>query len=67
MARRDFISAEIDEIVRATRKATGLRSIVDLEVGKPAARIGKTLEFRAALGCSIDITPPPAPKPTWDT
>lgn len=58
--------------MRTTRKAAGLRQdelagaagvglrfIVDLEAGKPTTQIGKTLQVLAALGCSLDITPPP--------
>ena len=72
MARRNLTAAEIGDIVRTTRKASGLRQdelagaagvglrfIVDLEAGKPTAQIGKTLQVLAALGCSLDITPPP--------
>ena len=71
MARRNLTAAEIGDIVRTTRKASGLRQdelagaagvglrfIVDLEAGKPTAQIGKTLQVLAALGCSLDITPP---------
>lgn len=77
MTRRDLTPAETSEIVRTTRKAAGLRQdelagaagvglrfIVDLESGKPTAQIGKKLQVLAALGCSIDITPPPAPTGT---
>jgi len=62
---------EIGDIVRTTRKASGLRQdelagaagvgvrfIVDLEAGKPTAQLAKALQVLAALGCSIDITPP---------
>ncbi len=72
MARRNLTTAEIGDIVRTTRKAAGLRQdelagaagvglrfIVDLEAGKPTAQIGKTLQVLSALGCSLDITPPP--------
>ena len=72
MARRNLTAAEIGEIVRTTRKASGLRQdelagaagvglrfIVDLEAGKPTAQIGKALQVLTALGCSLDITPPP--------
>ena len=75
MTRRTLTTAEISHIVRTTRKATGLRQdelagaagvglrfIVDLEAGKATAQIGKTLQVLAALGCSLDITPPPEPK-----
>ena len=75
MTRRTLTPADIGDIVRATRKAAGLRQdelagaaavgvrfIVDLEAGKPTAQIGKTLQVLAALGCSLDITPPPGPE-----
>lgn len=75
MAGRSLTTAEIGDIVRSTRKAAGLRQdelagaagvglrfIVDLEAGKPTAQIGKTLQVLAALGCSVNITSPPAPK-----
>lgn len=74
MTKRTLTTAEIGAIIRATRKASGLRQdelagasgvglrfIVDLEAGKSTAQIGKTLQVLAALGCSIDITPPPQP------
>ena len=73
-ARGTLTPAGIGDIVRATRKATGLRQfelagaagvglrfIVDLEAGKPTAQIGKTLQVLHALGCFVDIVPPPAP------
>lgn len=75
MIRRNLTTAEIGDVVRTTRKAAGLRQdelagaagvglrfIVDLEAGKPTAQIGKTLQVLTALGCSVDIKPPPAPK-----
>ena len=74
MAKHTLTATEIGAIIRATRKASGLRQdelagasgvglrfIVDLEAGKSTAQIGKTLQVLAALGCSIDITPPPQP------
>jgi y4mF family transcriptional regulator len=75
MPRRNLTTAEIGDIVRTTRKAAGLRQdelagaagvglrfIVDLEAGKPTAQIGKALQVLAALGCSLEITPPEAPE-----
>lgn len=72
MAKRVHTPAEIGDIVRTTRKVSGMRQdelagaagvglrfIVDLEAGKTTAQIGKTLQVLAALGCSINITPPP--------
>ncbi|MCM5557370.1 helix-turn-helix transcriptional regulator [Pleomorphomonas sp. JP5] len=71
MSKRVLSSAEIGDIVRATRKAqdlrqdelagasgVGLRFIVDLEAGKPTAQIGKVLQVLQALGCAVDIQPP---------
>lgn len=72
MTRRTLTSIEIGNIVRTARKSAGLRQdelagaagvgirfIVDLEAGKPTAQIGKTLQVLQALGCSLEITPPP--------
>lgn len=79
MARKTLTPAEIGDIVRTIRKAAGLRQdelagaagvglrfIVDLEAGKATAQIGKTLQVLAALGCSLEITPP-RPKGTQKT
>ncbi len=75
MVRRSVTTVELGNLVRATRKAAGLRQdelagaagvglrfIVDLEAGKPTAQIGKALQVLDALGCSLEITPPPEPK-----
>ena len=75
MAKPILKPAEIGEIIRAARKAAGLRQdqlagaagvglrfIVDVEAGKPTAQIGKVLEVLQTLGCSFDITAPPALK-----
>jgi y4mF family transcriptional regulator len=75
MDRRNLTTAEIGDIVRTTRKVSGLRQdqlagaagvglrfIVDLEAGKPTAQIGKTLQVLAALGCALEIIPPPDTK-----
>lgn len=72
--RQTLTPADVGDIVRATRKATGLRQyqlagaagvglrfIVDLEAGKPTAQIGKVLQVLDALGCSFDIVPPAVP------
>ena len=73
MTRRALTSVEIGNVVRATRKAQGLRQdalagaagvgvrfVVDLEAGKPTAQIGKTLQVLQALGCTLAIHPPAA-------
>jgi y4mF family transcriptional regulator len=72
MTRKTLTPAAIGALIRKTRKDAGLRQdelagaagvglrfIVDLEAGKPTAQIGKTLQVLAALGCSLEITPPP--------
>jgi y4mF family transcriptional regulator len=71
---RSLNPAAVGEIVRSTRKAcrmrqdelagaagVGLRFVVDLEGGKPTAQLGKALQVLAALGCSVEITPPTEP------
>lgn len=75
VGQRNITPSEIGDIVRTTRKAAGLRQdelagaagvglrfVVDLEAGKPTAQIGKAFQVLAALGCSIEITPPPETK-----
>lgn len=65
-------SADIGGIVRAARKDAGLRQyelagaagvglrfIVELEGGKATAQVGKALQVLDALGCSVEILPPP--------
>ncbi len=71
MLNRTRTPGEVGKIVRATRKAAGLRQdelagaagvglrfIVDLEAGKPTVQLGKALAVLAALGCSLEIKPP---------
>jgi y4mF family transcriptional regulator len=73
MRRRSVNPAAIGQIVRSTRKAcrmrqdelagaagVGLRFVVELEAGKPTAQLGKTLQVLSALGCVIEISPPPS-------
>ncbi len=75
MTKRTLTPVEIGTIVRTARKTqnlrqdelagaagVGLRFIVDLESGKPTAQIGKALKVLEALGCSIEIAPPPERK-----
>ncbi len=77
MKKRTLTPAGIGAIIRTARKAqdlrqdelagaaaVGLRFIVDLEAGKPTAQIGKMLQVLEALGCELEITPPPEQKTT---
>ena len=63
---------QIGAIVRQTRVAQGLRQdqlaaaagvglrfLVELERGKPTVRLAKVLAVLNALGCRLDVTPPP--------
>jgi len=65
-------SAELGRIIRAARRAQGLRQdqlagaagigvrfLSELERGKTTARLGKALAVLAALGCKVRIEPPP--------
>ena len=76
MPQRTLTPLDIAGIVRAARKAQGLRQdelagaagvgirfIVDLEAGKPTAQLGKALQVLEALGCQFEIIPPPERKP----
>ena len=51
---------EIGAVVRQTRLTQGLRQD-QLERGKPTVRLDKVLAVLSALGCRLDVTPPPAP------
>jgi len=63
--------AEIGHLIRAERKAQGLRQndlaaasgvglrfIVDLERGKETVQLGKVLVVLATLGCSLQLSRP---------
>jgi y4mF family transcriptional regulator len=76
MIRTSQTSVEIGNIIRATRKAQGLRQdelagaagvgirfVVDLEAGKPTVQLGKALQVLQALGCALEIRPPKASEP----
>lgn len=64
-------SATLGQVIRAERKAQGLRQdelaaasgvglrfVVELERGKDTAQIGKALAVLAALGCRVTIARP---------
>jgi y4mF family transcriptional regulator len=65
---------EIGAVVRQARLAQGLRQdqlaaaagvglrfLVELERGKPTVRLDKVLAVLSALGCGLDVMPPPVP------
>lgn len=65
-------SDELGRIIRAARRAQGLRQdqlagaagvgvrfLSELERGKTTARVGKALAVLEALGCKVLIEPPP--------
>ena len=69
--------AEIGHIVRAARRAQGLRQdqlagaagvgvrfLSELERGKPTVRLEKVLAVLDALGCRISIEMPPGLEPS---
>lgn len=66
---------EMGRIVRATRRAQGLRQdqlagaanvgprfLSELEAGKKTAQVGKVLAVLAALGCKLSIESPDLPE-----
>jgi y4mF family transcriptional regulator len=68
----DMAVEEIGAVVRQVRLAQGLRQdqlaaaagvglrfLIELERGKPTVRLVKVLAVLDALGCRLDITPPP--------
>lgn len=74
---REHCNMTIEEIGTAVRQArlaqglrqdqlaaaagVGLRFLVELERGKPTVRLDKVLAVLSALGCRLDVTPPPVP------
>jgi y4mF family transcriptional regulator len=75
MANKTTTCHEIGAIVRAARKAQGLRQdelagaagvglrfIVELEAGKRTVQLGKALQVLEALGCRFEVIPPPLRK-----
>lgn len=76
MTKTTITSIEIGNIIRATRKAQGLRQdelagaagvglrfVVDIEAGKPTVQLSKVLQVLHALGCTVEIRPPKANEP----
>ena len=70
----DMTPKDIGQIVRAERKAQGLRQdqlaaaagvgvrfLAELEAGKPTAQIGKALAVLDTLGCRLAISAPHEP------
>jgi y4mF family transcriptional regulator len=45
----------------AAAAGVGLRFLVELERGKPSVRLVKVLAVLDALGCRLQVTPPPTP------
>jgi y4mF family transcriptional regulator len=44
----------------AAAAGVGVRFVVELEAGKPTVRLDKVLAVLAALGCRVEVIPPPA-------
>jgi y4mF family transcriptional regulator len=44
----------------AAAAGVGLRFLVELERGKPTVRLAKVLAVLHALGCRLEVTPPPS-------
>ena len=74
MTRAPMTPGGIGRIVRATRRAQGLRQdqlagaanvgprfLSELEAGKKTAQVGKVLAVLAALGCKLSIESPELP------
>lgn len=45
----------------AAAAGVGLRFLVELERGKPTVRMAKVLAVLDALGCRLQVAPPPVP------
>ena len=56
----EALESDIHAPLYSERAENGYRPVFG--EGKPTAQIGKTLQVLAALGCALDITPPPDTK-----
>lgn len=54
------VAQGLRQVQLAAAAGVGVRFLIDLERGKPTAHLGKTLAILDALGCRIQITPPPS-------
>ncbi len=45
----------------AAAAGVGVRLLVELERGKPTVRLDKVLAVLRALGCRLEVEPPPVP------
>jgi y4mF family transcriptional regulator len=59
IVRRARLDQRLRQAQLAAAAGVGLRFLVELEAGKPTAQIGKVLEVLAALGCRVEVVPPP--------
>lgn len=62
LVRKTRVAQGLRQDQLAAAAGVGLRFLIELERGKPTAQIGKALGVLAALGCRIEITPPPPPR-----
>jgi y4mF family transcriptional regulator len=60
IVRQARISQGLRQQQLAAAAGVGVRFLIELESGKPTARLGKALDVLNALGCRIEITPPGA-------
>jgi y4mF family transcriptional regulator len=58
--RKARVSQGLRQDQLAAAAGVGVRFLIELEGGKPTARLGKALDVLNALGCRIEITPPGA-------
>jgi y4mF family transcriptional regulator len=60
IVRQTRLSQGLKQDQLAAAAGVGLRFLVELERGKPTVRVEKVLAVLNALGCRIEITPPPS-------
>jgi y4mF family transcriptional regulator len=61
IVRQTRIAQGLRQIELAAAAGVGLRFLIELEQGKVTAQVGKVLSVLDALGCRVQITPPPPP------
>jgi y4mF family transcriptional regulator len=57
--RRARVAQGLRQDQLAAAAGVGLRFLVELERGKPTVRLAKVLAVLNALGCRVEIVPPP--------
>lgn len=62
VVRQTRLDQDLRQAQLAAAAGVGVRFLVELERGKPTVQLGKVLAVLDALGCRLEVAPPPAPR-----